>query len=290
MSYDLFFTSPIISKEQFINYFKDRPNYTINKDQAFYENEDTGVYFIFDYNGEVFEKDSEEVPASVSFNINYYRPHFFGLEAAPELLNFVNTFQFTILDVQNDGMGEGPFSVEGFLKSWNAGNEFGYQSLLHSESKENPIYARPTVELENNWRWNFEKKKRYDIIQKDKFIPKISYILLNDKLVSWIVWPDATPTLIPKVDYIYILRDHLAPKKWFRKKGDQFLLPFQRAISFLEEYKTDQYGLEAYDLPYPQTPKVILDFVSNLKPTKDKTKAVSSSSVLNLELVEKYYK
>ena len=66
------------------------------------------------------------------------------------------------------------------------------------------------------------------------------------------------------------------------------LIPFQMAKEFIDEYKTNQYELEAYDLPYPETPNKIINFVSNLKATKDKTERFSEDTILNLELVKKY--
>jgi hypothetical protein len=118
MSYDLYFTNPRISKEEFLTYFRGRPNYELSDLQAVYQNEDTGVYFIFDYE----ESGTDSV---ASFNLNYYRPHVFGLEAADELSAFIDSFGFAIHDSQIEGMADGAFSKEGFLKGWNAGNEFG---------------------------------------------------------------------------------------------------------------------------------------------------------------------
>ncbi len=117
MSYDLFLKSESLTADEFESYFNSRPHYTLNGDQAFYENEDTGVYFSFDY--------APDELGTVAFNLNYYRPHFFGLEAAPEVEAFVWAFNLTIDDPQIEGMSDGPFSVDGLLRGWNAGNRFG---------------------------------------------------------------------------------------------------------------------------------------------------------------------
>ena len=141
MSYDLFLKSnaAALDADGFEAYFDTRPNYTVNNGQAFYENEDTGVYFSFDYASDEAE--------TVAFNLNYFRPHFFGLEAAPEVAAFISAFNLNIHDPQTDGMGDGPFSVEGFLRGWNAGNRFGYRAVLSQDERpETQVY--PTVELE----------------------------------------------------------------------------------------------------------------------------------------------
>ncbi len=51
MSYDLYFVGNAgPSQDEFFGYFRDRPCYELNDNQAWYRNEDTGVYFCFDFN------------------------------------------------------------------------------------------------------------------------------------------------------------------------------------------------------------------------------------------------
>jgi hypothetical protein len=45
MSYDLYFTTPKISREQFKSHFAGNPLYEVSPGQAVYQNKDTGVYF-----------------------------------------------------------------------------------------------------------------------------------------------------------------------------------------------------------------------------------------------------
>ena len=53
MSYDLFFRSRSpdspLSREDFVRHFAGRSRYEIRESQAWYSNEDSGVYFSFDY-------------------------------------------------------------------------------------------------------------------------------------------------------------------------------------------------------------------------------------------------
>jgi len=91
MSYDLTFFSKSIenipSTNEIMSYFSNRKNYSINNNEAFYSNEDTGVYFSFSI-GDTEPEDSESIEfykensmhqTGLSFNINYYRPHPFAL-------------------------------------------------------------------------------------------------------------------------------------------------------------------------------------------------------------------
>jgi hypothetical protein len=106
VSYDLFFRSnpagKPINENTFREYFFNRPHYQIeNRTQAWYSNEDTGVYFAFELSGPAEEQDGE--PRDASFNLNYYRPHIFGMEAEPEVSGFVATFEPVIMDPQMEG-------------------------------------------------------------------------------------------------------------------------------------------------------------------------------------------
>ena len=113
MSYDLYFTKPEITLQQFEDYFRRRDNYKVENAQAWYENEDTGVYFCFEFSDE----DSKDLDfGKISFNLNFFRPHFFALEAEIEVKEFIDKFGFSINDPQNEGMAEGPFTKEGFIR------------------------------------------------------------------------------------------------------------------------------------------------------------------------------
>src|SRR5215212_760003 len=112
MSYDLMLEAgkgKRIDKKSFGAYFGARGNYEMGEGQAVYQNEDTGVYFVFD----------EPQEGMVMFNLNFFRPHVFGLEAAIELEEFVRHFGAKVEDPQ--GEMKGKFSREGFLKGWNEG-------------------------------------------------------------------------------------------------------------------------------------------------------------------------
>ena len=129
MSYDLFFVEPKVTLEQFSEYFSDRKRYRVENAQAWYENEDTGVYFSFDYSNER-EEDPDAPDGNVAFNMNFFRPHYFALEAEPEVQSIVNHFGFRVFDPQTHGMDDGPYSSDGFFAGWNHGNRFGLISSI----------------------------------------------------------------------------------------------------------------------------------------------------------------
>ena len=258
--------------------------------QAFYSNEITGVYFSFDHNSEPAQ-DEDEIEHSVVFNINYYRPHYFAFEAEPEIRRFIDHFNCSIYDYQNEGMGNGPYSREGFLTGWNHGNEFGYSAILGRNDAPERVFSKPTEELELIWEWNFSKEMRENEIQEDIFIPRIMFMLIDGVLGSVCVWPDGISTLIPDVDYLYIPRKELAPKRFFGKQKEDFCIISQSEFpEFFNSYATNEFGLTAYKLPSPETPKRIKDFVRKLKAFDGDIQGVSFDNVLNSEIVEKYTK
>jgi len=288
MSYDLYFTYPKITLEEFDSYFGNDSRYEVNNGQAFYSNNITGVYFSFEHNSEP-PADEGDVEHSVAFNINYYRPHYFALEAEPEVRKFVDRFKCAIHDYQIDGMKEGPYSREGFLKGWNHGNEFGYSSILRSDNAPPSIWAKPTEELEKIWKWNAAKEQRENVAQEDIFIPRIMFMSIDGSLGSVCVWPDGIPTLIPHVDYLYIPRKELAPKKFFRKQEEDFCILAKKDFpEFFDFYALNDLELKTSKLPSPDTPKFVKNFVRNLNKFHGKVEGVGYDSVLNLELVLKY--
>ena len=186
MRFDLYLSSERspLTEKQFEKYFSERDHYSIEGSQALYENSDTGVYFYF-------ERDADN-PGSIAFNLNYFRPHFFGLEAAPEVAEFIRTFDLSIYDPQAEGMEDGPFSIEGFLDSWNAGNRFGYKAVLSSEHQpETHVY--PTKELQHIWKWNFNRSRSQDEAGDDRFVPIIMFMNGNNKVQTLIVWHTHAP-------------------------------------------------------------------------------------------------
>src|SRR5262249_34432397 len=145
-----------------------RPNFTVEDDQAAYQNEKTGVYFTFDYyDGKDAEADDPNAGREhIHFNLNYYRPHTFGLEAERVLTPLVEELDLVVSDPQNEGMGDGEYTPEGFLRGWNSGNRFGHQAYLSLAQKGEKIvghnHVLPTKTLRACWEWTYGIEDLYD--------------------------------------------------------------------------------------------------------------------------------
>ena len=193
MSYDLFFAG--VKRPTFERYFYERPWWKLRDTesgvQAWYENTDTGVYFSFDCS-----KDD------VAFNLNYFRPHIFGLEAAAEVTAFVQALKPEISDPQHDGMADGPYTEEGFLRGWNAGNAFSHQAAFAQYQPE--LVTMPRAQLESLWRWNLQRAATTTVVNEieliDCFVPKIWAASTSRGLRTYVVWDTTFPILLPEVD------------------------------------------------------------------------------------------
>lgn len=288
MSYDLYFTEPRISRAQFQNYFNKRAHYEVSESQVSYQNQDTGVYFLIDYN-ESEEEDPETISSTATLSLNYFRPHVFGLEAIDEISAFIEYFGFSIYDPQSKGMGHGPFSKDTFLRAWNHGNEFGYEAILRSEHAPQRVFTFPSDLLERIWKWNLKKTSTQESYSEDRFVPRIFFMNINGRPASVAVWPDAISELVPHVDYLIIGRDRLAPKSFFgQRKKDQFLVPICDLAPELARYATTDYALPAYELPAPVVSDALQNRIRKLKPTEAMGEIIPFDQILNEEIVNRY--
>lgn len=289
MSYDLFFKprEGKLSRAEFDAYFSNNANYEFESPQAWYKNQETGVYFLFEWQDADEAEDDELAEFVVALNINYFRPSFFVLEAEPEVTNFVRRFDLLVSDPQMEGMGDGEYDPEKLVSGWNHGNEFGYSSILKEPANREGIVVIPTNMLEYSWRWNYEKPKLQDTFGESKFVPRIMYLLLDGLPVTAAVWPDGIPIVVPEVDYFIIPRKELAPKKLFRRVEDQTIVPASKLKGVFEEHREERQD-SLFVLNYEHPPKNVKTFVEKLPKVKPTVQGVAADSVLNKELVEKY--
>ena len=292
MSYDLFFyrdtSQPQITRSKFLKYFQGRAHYQVKNSQAWYENEDTGVYFSFDF-AETEEEEGgtkSSVAGSVSFNMNYNRPHIFGLEAEPEVSAFVKSFHVLVSDPQNDGIGEGAYTPEGFLRGWNAGNRFGCQAILAMENAPD-VHVLPASLIESSWRWNFNRNRLAEKLEQDLivgFVPRIMFIRHQGKIARFVVWTDSVVTVLPPVDIILVNRTISG------KQNDFALISWQELHPELKKFKKVTEPPEHYLPPFDEVPKEIFDFCAKLKPVKEKLEGVRVDQILDQELIDELRK
>ncbi|MGF6595829.1 hypothetical protein P3T23_000536 [Paraburkholderia sp. GAS448] len=286
MCYDLYFSFPTpVARQDIEAWFRKRRNYEVN-DSAVYRNGDTGVYFVF-----AFERDESQpdVLKRIAFNLNYFRPHVFGLEAEPEVRAFVERFRPQIEDPQMNGMGTGPYSTEGFLAGWNRGNAFGYESILPRQTAQAACVSLPEAKLEAIWRWNHALADVQSELGESVFVPRIMMFKVDGALRSVAVWSDGIPTLLPEVDTVLVYRDELAPKTLFRQRvKDHCLIGHEHLDGTLAALSDEGYALKVRIPTYIEAPKSVRSFVGGLRKTTARLEGVAMDGVLSEELVQRY--
>ncbi len=207
MSYDLYLTPKEFDLDAVRAHFVARAHFTVDDRQAHYHNDDTGVYFHVETVLEASSPDDNRAGPYVWFNVNFYRPHTFGLEAAIEILAFLERFESRIDDPQIDEPAEGAY-MDHFLRAWNNGNAFGFQSIGSQEKTAGPS-ADPEV-IEAAWRWNYGRASLQKKIGPHLFVPKIVWLQPepNAVPVPSVTWTFGVATLIPEglVNHVVLVR------------------------------------------------------------------------------------
>lgn len=259
-------------------------------DSAQYQNDATAVHFRFSF------WNSEDYCAS--FNINYARPHVFALEAEPEIASFVEHFGLSIDDPQTHGMGSGPYSREGFLRGWNAGNGFAVKAFSERANFRAGKVLLPKHIIEQVWRWNFGSKALQAELSQDIFVPRVLYINQNGNILTAITWVGKA-SIMPAVDIVLIGRE--PPQPWFKrilgstkKSGGLYettVVPFNDVAKRLSDY--EQRVLNGLTCLVPKTvaeSKEIAAWIKKLPLNSPDLKVISPDDLLHEELFSEYSK
>ena len=289
MSYDLFLKprGAPLTAAAFSAYFRQRPHVTLHGNDAHYQNEDTGVYFSFAFRDAVAgDPDDASDAYPVAFNINYFRPSFFILEAAPEVAALVAHFDMAVQDPQVGGMGDGEFDVGLLEAGWAAGNAFACTSILQQPHADEAVMALPTAKLLKAWQWNLHRSALQTQLGEATFVPAILFFTDAGRPITAATWPDGIPIALPEVDCLLVVRDRLAPRQWhkgFRRQRDHCLVPLAVALPLLERHRRpDDTG---FVLDYTTPPKDVKAFVASCHAVPLRLRGFSADHVLDAELM-----
>jgi hypothetical protein len=279
MSYDLFFRprGGSVDAGACRDYFTGR-GYRVEAGQAWYANEDTGVYFVFDL---------PEEGADFAFNLNYFRPHFFVLEAEPEVAAFVRAFELEVSDPQIGGMGEGEYRSAGLIAGWNQGNRLACQAMLSQDRPPADVLHLPSAELERIWRWNRDRRARQQAVGDGRFVPMIMLFRMDGRAVTAAVWTDGIPLVVPPVDYLMVHRHQLAPRRLLLFRREEIIpVSWADAAPVLESHG----GLDAdgvVTLNYDAPPEGVAGWIRSL-PSRPMPGRVPADQVIDRELIEAF--
>lgn len=204
VSYDLHFHTDgaVPSVDALRDHFSGRPHWSVSQTEAVYDNPTSGVQFVMTLSG------SDPVP--LTFALAYARPGFFAHEAHDELQAVTDRFGLHVDDPQHDGMGRGPYTREGFLRGWNAGNQTAAR-VLAEMSQHSPTL--PEASNLGVWRWNAMREAYMDELGSLQMLPCfVPTVLLMAResdphdVFTAAVWSEAMAVALPRVDAVLSLR------------------------------------------------------------------------------------
>ena len=286
MSYDLFLRprKGAIGREDFEAYFRDRRFYDAEAGHAAYGNEDTGAYFSFEW-VDAREDDEEGEPYPIEFNINYFRPSYFIMEAEIEVSALVQAFDLVVDDPQWKGMGKGEYDAKVLMSGWNAGNESAYDFAVERPEQRSRVRTLPSATVLQAWRWNFERDARQQSVGDTKFVPRIQFLEVEGQMTSALFWPDGAPLVATPVDWFIVAGEKLLHRRPDFAKASR-LLPWAEAIQILVPFIKQTPG-PVITFDYDETPSEVFDFL--LRPSSESVSFTiwPQDVVLDREIVER---
>lgn len=275
MSYELDLVfEPAVPRRRMLEHFVARKHYAINGDRIDYEHPDTGVSFSLRLRcAKTILLQSKVVAAA--FEINYNRPSVFGLEAEKELSALVTAFRPRIDDPQMHGMGQGPYSGQGFLDGWNFGNVFAVQTLRARDPRAH-ILSLPAADLRDAWAWNYDRAARKERFSRSAFVPEIWFLVVEGRVRRAALWPEGLPILLPKVDLVVVGRIEKGEKRYG-------VAPWAEAEDAARRAGFDV-AKDPIEIRYLAKPRPIADWVAQV-PAVTRIQYVDPHHVLDEELI-----
>jgi hypothetical protein len=287
VSYDLYLKPRhgTLGREDFDSYFGKRHHYKLNAGQAYYDNEETGVYFSFDWVDPAARADEDGEFYPAYFNLNYYRPSCFVLEAEGEVSAFVRAFDLVAHDPQMHGMGDGEYDAARLHTGWNAGNQSAYDILLEEPDLRSDLQTLPTEAIRYVWRWNYGRETLQDSVGNTKFVPRIMLLEVEGRTGTAMVWPDGIPLVATPVDWLILSGDKLLQRRP-EFEGGKRLLPWAEAMSIVGSFAKQRSDL-VVTFDYDEAPPEVFDKLSRLPPEPRSLYQLSPGTVLDREMVER---
>lgn len=272
MSYtlDMYF-EPAVPRDRVLEHFAKRRHFSAKDDSVLYSNPDTGVYFFVKLRSARNVLLRKSVPFA-EFEINYYRPSYFGIEAERELSALVTALQPRIHDPQMYGMEEGPYSRDGFLRGWNFGNVFSVRNGLESV-----VATMPADDLRAAWAWNYECAE-CEWRNPSCFVSTIEFFRIEGRPSRVALWPEGKPILLPRVDYVLVGRLVSGEKRFG-------LAPWSGIVDIAQGagFDTTQNPLK---LTYLVPPPSIATWVANIPLIEfEALQRLSADRILDAELI-----
>ena len=285
MSYDLYFAPAGADRPVGLDFFRERPHYTVGNGQALYEHPDTGVHFIFE---EVSDGDDPELPpATLVLLLNLFRPRCFAVEAATEIEALIEATGALVFDLQVDDPQPAAFSSAAFLESWNRSNRAAVSAVLSSGEDIGPLRTHPSEKLQALWAWNHRRASWNDELGDAVFVPAIGFFEVGDSTYSAVIWPDAVPVLLPQVDVVVVGLAALRRRRFWPFGGPTIAtVRWDDLIDRLPSRTLREGPVPYLDLSTLEPSEALIAYLQKLPAASPKTlRRVAQSAVLDADLV-----
>ena len=209
--------------------------------QWFFENDETDVYYSFEINEtdddpetiELFENFKDFDNTRFSFNLNFMRPSFFGLEAFLFVDKFIKDLGLYVLNPQEDFKNPYIPTHEDLFENWNTTN---LNASVDNFDEDSNFY--PLKESNEIWNFNFNRQQLQDKIGSQYFVSRIFFAkTFKDNLVVTLsTWAQHIPNILPQADYYLLSREY---KKLFKTVNDTVLISRQTLMEKFGDYFED---------------------------------------------------
>jgi hypothetical protein len=266
MSYDLYFyrSKDKGPNEKTIRQYLSTNLVNVNEqeDRWLFTNDDTEVYYSVEYN----EPDADTAAADAyagfeatnfSFDLNFIRPSFFGLEAFAFVETFTRELGLFVLNPQ--GSDEGPVmaTAAGLYENWNLAN---LQVSADYFGKMGATYM--SLESSNAaWRYNYNRKQLQEQVGEGYFVPRLIFLKKGDTAVTLAVWPEHVPLVVPTADYYLLARRY---KRLFKTVEEEVVVTRATLMQHFGSFMSD-FMFEGCRVIHPQHAGKIGDLFNSVK-------------------------
>lgn len=218
MSLDLFFYKPDASnasKQVIGSYLEKKASFQnyAGGNQWLYNNDDTGVYCAIEYTEPDLGDAGGEADypgftnTNFTFNLNYLRPDFFGLEAFLLVEKIVRELDLYIVNPQMGAEAEDPHkpSPGSLYKSWSDFNAtICKEKFVEFKAKYYPLGRSTEI-----WKHNFARNDMQDTLGEVYFVPKVLFVETKrtGEPMTLTTWTTHIPNVFPKADFVCLNRD-----------------------------------------------------------------------------------
>lgn len=238
-----------------------------NGNQWIFENEDTEVYFILDHNEpesdpetvELFESFNEYDNTHFTFNLNFIRPNFFGLEAFRFVEKFVSDLDLFILDTQSaDTVAPRKIPASEMMETWSKTN------LAFSANKydEFGLTYIPIEKSDDAWYYNYRRRSMQSQLGDEYYVPKVFFTKtkVGNEAITLATWTEHIPTVVPPADFYLLNRQY---KKLFRTVAETGLISYGTLMKNFGHY-FDDYDLKGCKIIHPDNAAKVKDIFKSV--------------------------